>query len=249
MLVKELRNEILLNHNFNLLNFKNTIINRSYIHKAKKDELIEILNILNQKKIIISENISNLIIKEQIIRYYDKSINSYNFIYINPSYNLSTLSLSIIETISKQINNNSSHLQKLRNKLINLELDIKHKYSLLNLNGGIFHLHKPIIYSSIYYNNEITTDITEYSKETLKDIIKRIKNNILIFDIIYTELSKIREYNFLCNIVDKNYNNLNLNNKELQIYNDALFKVGYGNMRYNYDYNNIEKIFNEYLIK
>ena len=109
MLVKDLRNEILLNHNFNLLNFKGNIINRSYIYKAKKDELIEILKILNEKKINITQNISNLIIKEEIIRYFDKSNNSFNFIYINPSYDLTSLSLPIINIIKKQIDNNNNN--------------------------------------------------------------------------------------------------------------------------------------------
>ena len=73
-------------------------------------------------------------------------------------------------------------------------------------------------------------------------LIKKIKNRIYLFDMIYNELNKEREYKSLCNVVDKNYGNYNLEKKELEIFKDALMKVGYGNMRYKYSFNNLENI-------
>ena len=112
-----------------------------------------------------------------------------------------------------------------------------------NLNGGSINCdNRWFNYNSVYDINDINKDITEYSKEEINNLIKKIKNRIYLFDMIYNELNKEKEYKSLCNIVDKNYGNYNLEKKELEIFKDALMKVGYGNMRYKYSFNNLENI-------
>lgn len=245
MLLKELKNQILNNHNFDNFIYNGKLINKSFIHKAKKDDLEEILKLLiedKEKKEIINK-ITLINYNKITIRYFNKNKKSFQFIFLNPSYDLSNFNCEILEIIFKQLNHKQSELKKIKNKLINLELDISYKYPILNLNGGSINCdNKWLNYNSVYDINDINKDITEYSNEELNILIKKIKNRIYLFDMIYNELNKEREYKSLCNVVDKNYGNYNLEKKELEIFKDALMKVGYGNMRYKYSFNNLENI-------
>ena len=60
MLLKELKNQILNNHNFDNFIYNGKLINKSFIHKAKKDDLEEILKLLiedKEKKEIINTSL------------------------------------------------------------------------------------------------------------------------------------------------------------------------------------------------
>jgi len=246
MLVKDLKYQILDIHKFDELIYNGKKINKSYIHKAKKDELENILNLLiiNNNKTELLNKLNNLNYTQKIIRYFDINNKKFQFISIKYPYDFSLFNYELLEIIYKQLINNDEKLNKIRNKLIKIELDINYKYPLLNLNGGFINCDNKIYkYQSVYNNYN---DITEYSYDEIKNLINKIKNRIHIFDMIYNEFNKEKEYKFLCNIVDKNYNNNNLENKELDIFKDALFKVGYGNMRYKFNFNNLQNIFNQF---
>lgn len=246
MLIKELKYQILDIYKFDELIYNGKKINKSYIHKAKKDDLENILNLLinNNNKTELLKKLNNLNYNEKIIRYFDNNNKRFQFITIKNPYDFSLLNYELLEIIYKQLTDNNEKLNKIRNKLIKIELDINYKYPLLNLNGGFINCDNKIYkYQSVYNNYN---DITEYSYDEIKNLINKIKNRIHIFDMIYNEFNKEKEYKFLCNIVDKNYNNNNLKDKELNIFKDALFKVGYGHLRYKYNFNNLENIFNQF---
>ena len=111
----------------------------------------------------------------------------------NPSYDLSNFNCEILEIIFKQLNHKQSELKKIKNKLINLELDISYKYPILNLNGGSINCdNKWLNYNSVYDINDINKDITEYSNEELNILIKKIKNIIIyIHDYYFFNLTVI----------------------------------------------------------